>query len=63
LNDPYERLFLDDYQFEQENCYEEIFEYQDRQSDSTTICDLCQDMIKFMDDVRAKSLIPPTAEI
>ena len=61
LNDPYERLFLDDYQFEQENCYEEIFN-QDRQSDST-ICDLCQDMIKFMDDVRAKSLIPPTAEI
>ena len=49
LNDPYERLFLDYYQFEQENCYEEIFKYQ---SDSTI-----QDMIKLMYDVRAKSLI------
>jgi predicted Rossmann fold nucleotide-binding protein DprA/Smf involved in DNA uptake len=62
LNDPYERLFLDDYQYEQDQGYEEIFKYQDTQSDST-ICDLCQEMIKFMDDVRAKSLSPPTTEI
>jgi prefoldin subunit 5 len=62
LNDPYERLFLDDYQYEQDQGYEEIFKYQDTQSDST-ICDLCQEMIKFMDDARAKSLSPPTTEI
>lgn len=62
LNDPYERLFLDDYQYEQDQGYEEIFKYQDRQSDST-ICDLCQEMIKFMDDVKAKCLSPPAKEI
>lgn len=54
LNDPYERLFLDDYQYEQDKGYEQIFKYQDTQSDST-LCDLCQEMIKFMDDVRATS--------
>ena len=58
LIDPYERLFLDDYQFEKNPEYEEDMRKcaAHEAAKSEKIRGICQDLTAFMEDVRAKSL-------